>query len=277
VESRVPNRVQNRVTTPVLEIAYEQTGERSQQVGAPVILLHGFPYDVRAFDEVTTRLAAHGRLVLAPYLRGYGPTSFRHEEVMRSGQQAALAQDLKDFMDALAIERAVVAGYGWGGRAACVAAALWPERVQGLVTAGGYTIQDIARAMEPAAPQAEHNYCSQARCLGAVQVPEGGDVPDQGDRGDEGTAGQGECPARPAAVADHDDLGGEGPVEEAAGERMKRHAGVGQLDAVGGDAVPGDGQGEEEGGQADEAVRGVDPVRCGSQRGQAAVDPQGEK
>jgi pimeloyl-ACP methyl ester carboxylesterase len=151
-------RVQRRVLTPVLEIAYEQAGERGRDADVPVILLHGFPYDVRAFDEVAARLAAAGRPVLTPYLRGYGPTRFLAESTLRSGQQAALAQDLKDFMDALGIERAVVAGYDWGGRAACIAAALWPERVHGLVTAGGYTIQDIARAMEPAAPEAEHNY-----------------------------------------------------------------------------------------------------------------------
>ncbi|MGK4584326.1 alpha/beta fold hydrolase [Kitasatospora sp. HPMI-4] len=142
----------------MLEIAYEQTGERGRESGVPVILLHGFPYDVRAFDQVAARLAARGRLVLVPYLRGYGPTRFRHEETVRSGQQAALGQDLMDFMDALGIERAVVAGYDWGGRAACVAAAAWPERVQGLVTAGGYAIQDIARSTEPATPEAERNF-----------------------------------------------------------------------------------------------------------------------
>ncbi|MBO1415603.1 alpha/beta fold hydrolase [Streptomyces sp. FH025] len=148
----------NRVTTPDLDIAYEQAGERTPEAGVPVILLHGFPYDVRAFDEVAARLAARGRFVLAPYLRGFGPTVFRRAETMRSGQQAAIGQDLLDFMDALEIERAVVAGYDWGGRAACVAAAAWPERIQGLVTAGGYAIQDIAHAMEPAAPESEHNF-----------------------------------------------------------------------------------------------------------------------
>jgi pimeloyl-ACP methyl ester carboxylesterase len=121
-----------------------------------VILLHGFPYDVRAYDEVTRLLTAEGREVLTPYLRGYGPTRFLAEDTPRSGQQAALAQDLIEFMDALGIKHAVLAGYDWGGRAACAAAALWPGRIRGLVTAGGYTIQDIARAMEPAAPEAEH-------------------------------------------------------------------------------------------------------------------------
>jgi pimeloyl-ACP methyl ester carboxylesterase len=146
------------VSTPVLEIGYETAGERSPE-SVPVILLHGFPYDVRAYDEVAEVLAASGRYVLAPYLRGYGPTRFRDDEetpVIRSGQQAALGQDLLDFMDALGIERAVVAGYDWGGRAACIAAALWPERIAGLVTCGGYNIQDIASSGEPASPEIEH-------------------------------------------------------------------------------------------------------------------------
>jgi pimeloyl-ACP methyl ester carboxylesterase len=145
------------VSTPVLEIGYEAAGERSPE-SVPVILLHGFPYDVRAYDEVADVLAASGRYVLAPYLRGYGPTRFRDEgeAVIRSGQQAALGQDLLDFMDALGIERAVVAGYDWGGRAACIAAALWPERIAGLVTCGGYNIQDIASSGEPASPESEY-------------------------------------------------------------------------------------------------------------------------
>ncbi|MGE7432997.1 alpha/beta fold hydrolase [Kitasatospora sp. NPDC001175] len=155
--SHVPHEL-HRVATPVLEIAYRRTGGRRRKADTPVILLHGFPYDVRAYDEVARLLAGAGRQVLTPYLRGYGPTRFLAEDTPRSGQQAALAQDLVEFMDALGIRRAVVAGYDWGGRAACAAAALWPERIHGLVTAGGYTVQDIARAMEPAAPEAEHRY-----------------------------------------------------------------------------------------------------------------------
>ncbi|MFC6157215.1 alpha/beta fold hydrolase [Kribbella jiaozuonensis] len=147
--------VQGSATTPVLEIGYEAAGEPG---GDPVILLHGFPYDVRAYDEVAAELAASGRYVLAPYLRGYGPTRFRDAGTLRSGQQAAIGQDLVDFMDALGIERAVVAGYDWGGRAACIAAALWPERIAGLVTCGGYAIQDIARSGEPAAAEDEAKY-----------------------------------------------------------------------------------------------------------------------
>ena len=147
------------VSTPVLEIGYEAAGERRPE-SVPVILLHGFPYDVRAYDEVADALAASGRYVLAPYLRGYGPTRVRGEEaqILRSGQQAALGRDLLEFMDALGIARAVVAGYDWGGRAACIAAALWPERVAGLVTCGGYNIQDIANSGEPAPPEFEYTY-----------------------------------------------------------------------------------------------------------------------
>ena len=144
-----------RVTTPLLDIAYERAGEVD---AIPVILLHGFPYDVRAYDDVAPILAAKGAFVLAPYLRGFGPTRFRDETTVRSGQQAALAQDLLDFMNALDIETAVLAGYDWGGRAACIAAALWPARVRGLVSVDGYNVQNLAHAGEPAAPEWERTY-----------------------------------------------------------------------------------------------------------------------
>jgi pimeloyl-ACP methyl ester carboxylesterase len=144
-----------RVTTPVLDIAYEHAGE----VGAiPVILLHGFPYDVRAYDDVAGILAAKGAFVLAPYLRGFGPTRFRDDATIRSGQQAALAQDLLDFMNAMDLQAAIVAGYDWGGRAACIAAALWPDRVRGLVSVDGYNVQNLAYAGEPAPPEWERTY-----------------------------------------------------------------------------------------------------------------------
>ncbi|MGA5822016.1 alpha/beta fold hydrolase [Kitasatospora sp. NPDC094028] len=144
-----------QVATAVLDIGYESAGEPD---GAPVILLHGFPYDVRAFDDVAAGLADRGARVLAPYLRGFGPTRFRDGTTARSGQQAAIAQDVVDFMDALGIESAVLAGYDWGGRAACITAALRPERVRGLATAGGYNVQDIARAGEPVDPEWERTY-----------------------------------------------------------------------------------------------------------------------
>jgi pimeloyl-ACP methyl ester carboxylesterase len=144
-----------RVRTSTLDVAYEQTGPPG---GVPVILLHGFPYDVRAFDEVAPRLAARNALVLAPFLRGFGATSFREESTMRSGQQAALGHDLVEFMDALGIGSAVLAGYDWGGRAACITAALHPERVRGLVTVDGYNVQDIAAANEPTRPEWEQTF-----------------------------------------------------------------------------------------------------------------------
>lgn len=125
--------------------------------GEPVVvLLHGFPYDVHAFDEVTKILTAGGCRVLTPYLRGFGPTRFLVRETCRSGQQAALASDVIEFMNALAIPRAVLAGFDWGGRAACVVAALWPQRVRGLVSVGGYNIQDIAASVEPQLPENEY-------------------------------------------------------------------------------------------------------------------------
>jgi pimeloyl-ACP methyl ester carboxylesterase len=142
-----------RVSAGALEIAYEEHGPSD---GAKVVLLHGFPYDPRSFDAVAPPLAARGCRVIVPYLRGYGATRFRSASAMRSGQQAALARDLVEFMDALAIPRAAMMGYDWGGRAACIVAALWPERVNGLVTGGGYNIQDIAAAAKPQAPETEH-------------------------------------------------------------------------------------------------------------------------
>ncbi|TDQ00930.1 alpha/beta fold hydrolase [Labedaea rhizosphaerae] len=143
------------VTTPLLEIGYEQAGDPG---GVPVVLLHGFPYDVRAYDEVASLLADAGTCVYAPYLRGFGPTRFLDDATMRSGQQAALAQDLLDFLDALGLASAVLGGYDWGGRAACIAAALWPDRVRGLVTVDGYNVQHLASAGEPAKPEWERTY-----------------------------------------------------------------------------------------------------------------------
>ncbi len=141
------------IQTPTLEVAFEESGPVR---GRPVILLHGFPDDVHAYDQVAPPLAAAGWRVMVPYLRGYGPTRFRRVETPRSGQQAALGRDLADFIEALDLPRAVLAGYDWGGRAACVVAALWSQRVAGLVTMGGYNIQNIAAAGKPDAPATEH-------------------------------------------------------------------------------------------------------------------------
>ena len=141
--------------TPLLSIDYETIGDPS---GPAVVLLHGFPYDVRAYDAVAETVAAAGARVVVPYLRGFGRTRFLDGSTPRSGQQAALGQDLIDLLDALDVERAVVAGYDWGGRAACIAAALFPERVDGLVTVGGYNIQDIAHSDSPMQPEWEKTY-----------------------------------------------------------------------------------------------------------------------
>ncbi|MBD8195055.1 alpha/beta hydrolase [Pseudomonas fluorescens] len=143
----------HHVQTSVLDIHYEAHGPAD---GEPVILLHGFPYDPRAYDAIAPVLAERGCRVLVPYLRGYGPTRFINAQAMRSGQQAALAKDLLDFMDTLCIAQATLAGYDWGGRAACIVAALWPQRVRGLVTGDGYNIQDIAKSPTPRAPVTEH-------------------------------------------------------------------------------------------------------------------------
>jgi pimeloyl-ACP methyl ester carboxylesterase len=152
------------VQAGVLDIAYEEAGPAD---GPPAILLHGFPYDVRAYDEVASRLAAAGRRVLVPYLRGYGPTRFLSADTPRSGEQAALGADLLAFMDALAIPSAILGGYDWGGRAACIVAALWPERVRGLVSCNGYNIQNIAASAEPAPPEDEYRYWYQYYLHGA--------------------------------------------------------------------------------------------------------------
>ena len=140
------------VRAGVLDVAHERHGVRG---GPPVVLLHGFPYDVRAYDEVVAPLAERGADVVVPYLRGYGPTRFVDDATMRSGQQAALAHDLSALLDALELAPAVVAGYDWGGRAACLVSMLWPERVAGLVTVDGYNVQDIASSGDPAPPSAE--------------------------------------------------------------------------------------------------------------------------
>ncbi len=135
-----------QIRTAVLEIAYEESGPTD---GVPILLMHGFPDDVRTWDGVASPLAAKGYRVIVPFLRGYGPTRFLSPHTMRSGQQGAIGSDLKDLMDALGIARAFLAGYDWGGRAACIVAALWPERVRGLVSIGGYNIQDIAKNVKP--------------------------------------------------------------------------------------------------------------------------------
>jgi pimeloyl-ACP methyl ester carboxylesterase len=144
------------VRTSVLEIGYLEFGPPD---GPVVILLHGWPSDVHDYDGVAPPLADAGYRVLVPWLRGFGPTRFLDASTPRSGQQAALGADVRDFMDVLSVSSAVLVGYDWGGRAACVVAALWPERVAGLVAITGYGIQDIAgAAVRSASAEQEYRY-----------------------------------------------------------------------------------------------------------------------
>ena len=145
----------SRVRTSVLDVAYEQSGPAGS---LPIVLLHGYPYDVRAFDEVVPIINTAGFRTIAPYLRGYGTTNFLSPDTPRSGEQAALGKDLLELLDALQIRQAVLAGFDWGGRAACVVSALWPERVRGLVSCTGYQIQHIASSDKPADPEQERRF-----------------------------------------------------------------------------------------------------------------------
>lgn len=136
-------------------IAYECNGNTN---GTPVILLHGFPYDVRAYDNVAKLLSSENYWIIVPYLRGFGATRFLSDNTIRSGQQAALAYDLIALMDELSIEKALIAGYDWGGRVACILSAIYPNRVIGLLSASGYCIQNIVESTEPINPEIEQLY-----------------------------------------------------------------------------------------------------------------------
>jgi pimeloyl-ACP methyl ester carboxylesterase len=141
------------IRTGTLEIAYEESGPGS---GNPVILLHGFPDDPRSWDDVVGPLTALGFRTIVPYLRGFGPTRFLHAETPRSGQQAALCYDLNELIDGLKLQQTILAGYDWGARAACTVAALWPAKVAGLVSIGGYNVEDIGIDRKPASARQEH-------------------------------------------------------------------------------------------------------------------------
>jgi len=141
------------VETAALHIGYEESGPAT---GVPVILLHGFPDDVRAYDGVVPPLVRAGHRVLVPYLRGHGATRFRDPHAPRMAQQAAIGQDVLDFAEALKLPRFAVAGYDWGGRAAAIAAALAPDRVRAVVLIGGYTVQDTVTPPRPASPETEY-------------------------------------------------------------------------------------------------------------------------
>ncbi len=140
------------INAGVLNVAYAEAGAPG---GPPVILLHGWPYDIHSFQEVVPLLASAGYRVLVPYLRGYGPTRFLSDAAFRNGQPSALAVDVIDFMNALAIDKAIVAGFDWGARSAGIVAALWPERCKALVAVSGYLIGNQEAGRMPLPPKAE--------------------------------------------------------------------------------------------------------------------------
>jgi pimeloyl-ACP methyl ester carboxylesterase len=142
------------IRTDTLEIAYEENGETN---GKPVVLLHGFPDDPRAWDGVVAPLAKDGFRTIVPYLRGFGPTRFLHADTLRSGQQAALACDLNGVIEGLKLKQPILTGFDWGARAACTVAALWPAQVAGLVSIGGYNIESITRDQVPASARQEYS------------------------------------------------------------------------------------------------------------------------
>lgn len=148
----IPSPTAALVETQTLTIGYEDNGSKQ---GFPIILLHGFPDDVHAWDEVRPPLISAGYRVLVPYLRGYGPTRFSAVSTPRMAEQAAIGQDLLDFADALQVNRFAVAGYDWGGRAAAIAAVLRPDRIRAAVLIGGYSIQNTVAPFMPADPKTE--------------------------------------------------------------------------------------------------------------------------
>jgi pimeloyl-ACP methyl ester carboxylesterase len=149
----IPVAMLNTVLTDTLEIAYEESGKPT---GSPVILLHGFPDDPKAWDSVVSALAGDGFRAIAPFLRGFGRTRFRHPDTPRSGQQAALAFDLHGLIDELKLSQPILVGYDWGARAACTTATLWPAKVGGLVSIGGYNVEDITLDRRPASAWREY-------------------------------------------------------------------------------------------------------------------------
>lgn len=141
-----------QIKAGVLNVGYAEVGPAN---GKPVILLHGWPYDINSYAQVAPILAARGYHVIVPYLRGYGSTTFLSAKTVRNGQQAALAVDLIAFMDALHISKAILGGFDWGARTVDIVAALWPERVKALVSVSGYLIGSQEANKAPLPPKAE--------------------------------------------------------------------------------------------------------------------------
>jgi pimeloyl-ACP methyl ester carboxylesterase len=141
-----------QINAGVLNVGYVEAGPAG---GPPVILLHGWPYDIHSYSDVTPLLASKGYRVIIPFLRGYGTTRFLSNETLRNGQQSALALDTIHLMDALKIEKAIIGGFDWGARNACIMAALWPERCKALVSVSGYLIGSREANKMPLPPKAE--------------------------------------------------------------------------------------------------------------------------
>ena len=141
-----------QIDAGALSVGYAELGSST---GTPAILLHGWPYDIHSFADVAPRLALAGYRVIVPYVRGYGTTRFQSADAVRNGQQAAVATDVIDLMNALHISKAIVAGFDWGARSADIAAALWPERCKALVSVSGYLIGSQQAGATPLPPQAE--------------------------------------------------------------------------------------------------------------------------
>jgi pimeloyl-ACP methyl ester carboxylesterase len=153
--SNAPFGAIKQIDAGVLSVGYAEAGPAD---GPPVLLLHGWPYDIHSYLDAAPLLAAAGYRVIVPYLRGYGTTRFLSDETPRNGQQAALAVDAIALMDALKIEKATIGGYDWGARTACIMAALWPERCKALVSVSGYLIGSQAAGKIPLPPKAEHQW-----------------------------------------------------------------------------------------------------------------------
>lgn len=141
-----------QINAGVLSVGYVDVGSVT---GEPVILLHGWPYDIHAYQEVASILVARGYRVIVPYLRGHGTTRFLYADTPRNGQQSALAIDIVAFMDALKIDKAIIGGFDWGARTANIIAALWPERCKALVSVSGYLIGSQQTNKAPLTPKAE--------------------------------------------------------------------------------------------------------------------------
>jgi pimeloyl-ACP methyl ester carboxylesterase len=141
-----------QINAGVLNVGYAEAGP---QDGPAVILLHGWPYDIHSYVDVAPWLASAGYRVIVPYLRGHGTTRFLSGTTFRNGQQSVVAVDIIALMDALKIEKAILAGYDWGARTACIIAALWPERCKALVSVNGYLINNLAFNLKPLPPHAE--------------------------------------------------------------------------------------------------------------------------